>query len=193
MLYSNATRIVNNMYTRFQAVMTSIIRKLAWAYDNDPTLYVPVIKEIPGVTQIPVVYSQAEKVGKFNEFVYKITPYSTQRMSPETKYSRLMQFMTSWVLPTMQFAMQQGAEVDVVTATKILADYAGLENFQNIFRSAIPTELPGIGYTMQSTKSPGQGNDSFGALAGSREANLNQQQSREGRGEETGLAGAPKE
>lgn len=190
MVFQNASRIVNNMNSRFQDFMTSVLRKLAWRVWTDPTVYIPLVDEIPGVGELPIVFSQADKVGDFYDFVFKLIPYSTQRMSPELKYQRLMSFMTQWILPTYQFAAQQGAMLDVPAVTRILSEYLGFENFNQWYHTTIPHELQGIGYQMQPTggqrpkgpnvgsKSPGQTNDSFGATLPSREANMNQQQKR---------------
>lgn len=183
MLFQNASRIVNNMYTRYHRFMTSVIKKLAWRVWTDPTVYIPLIHEIPGVGTLPKIFSQPDKVGEFYDFVFKIIPYSTQRMSPETKYQRLMQFASQWVLPTMPLAAQQGAEFDVPEATKRMASYLGFEDFNQLYRTALPSQTDVVPFQLQPTgqkkrpeKSPGQGNDSFGALVGSREANSTSKQ-----------------
>ena len=195
MVFQNASRIVNNMNTRFQGFMTSIINKLAWKVLQDPSEYIPLIHQIPGVGDLPKVFSSADRVGDFYDFVFKITPYSAQRTSPEVLGQKLMGFMTQWVLPTYQFAAQQGAELDVPAVTRILSDYMGFENFNQFYRTAVPHELEGVGYAMQplgqqqrpkgpnvGSKSPGQGNDTFGSSPQSRTANMNQQQKRTGGG-----------
>lgn len=189
MVFSNASRIVNNMSTRFQSFMTSILNKLAYKVLQDPSEYIPLLHQIPGVGDLPKVFSSADKVGDFYDFVFKVTPYSTQRTSPEVLGQKLMGFMTQWVLPTYQFAAQQGAELDVPAVTRILSDYLGFENFNQFYRTAIPHELEGVGYMMEplgqeqrpkgpnvGSKSPGQTNDTFGASEPSRTANKNQQQ-----------------
>lgn len=192
MVFANASRIVNNMHTRFQEFMTSIINKLAWRVLQDPSAYVPLIHHIPGVGDLPKIFSSADRVGDFYDFVFSIKQYSAQRTSPEILYQKLMGFMTQWVLPTYQFAAQQGAELDIPTVTRILSDYLGFENFNQWYRTAIPHELQGVPYMMQplgqeqrpagpnvgTKKSPGQQNDTFGATLPSREANMRQQQKR---------------
>ena len=179
MQFQNASRIVNNMYTRFHEFMTSVLRKLAWRVWTDPTVYIPVIKEIPGIGELPEVFDQAGKVGDFYDFVYDIVPYSTQRMSPEMKYQRLMQFASQWVLPTMQFAQAQGAEFNIPEATKIMAEYLGLNNFNQMYRTAIKGPLQEASYNMQPLKNKtGQSNDSFGASLPSRETNSAFQENR---------------
>lgn len=106
--------------------------------------------------------------------------------------SNLWEFMTQWVLPTYQFAAQQGAELDVPLVTRILSDYMGFDNFNQFYRTAIPHELDGVGYTMEplgqgkrpsgpnvGSKSPGKTNDFFGSSESSRTANSQRQQAQE--------------
>lgn len=186
LVYRNASRIINNMYNRFENFMTSVINKLAYYVWTDPAVYIPVINQVPGLGEVPIVFSQADKVGDFYDFVFNLKPYSSQRTSPELMYQKLMQFMSSWVLPTAQIAAAQGAQVDVVTATQILADYAGFDNFDQIYKSVVPQDPGPVPYTMQPTagqrpegkKSPGQMNDAFGATQPSREANSLQAQNK---------------
>lgn len=182
LIYNNATRIINNMYSRYQDFTTGILKKFAWAFWTDPMQWIPVIKEIPGVGPMPAVFSNSRQVGKFYDFTFKVVPYSTQRMSPELQYQKVMQFMSAWVLPTMQLSQAQGAQLDIPTVTKILADYAGIENFNQYYSTVIPNELDLVNYQMQPLKNSGQSSDAFGALDGSRNSNLNQQQEREGTG-----------
>jgi len=179
MLYQNAGRIVGNMYSRFHEFMTSVTSKLAWRVWMDPTVYIPVIKQIPGIGDFPEVFSQVDKVGDFYDFVFRIKPYSTQRMSPEMHFQRLLQLGTQWILPTLQMAQAQGAELDIPETTKKMAEDLGLDDFNHLYRSAIPQPTDNIPYKMQpENKSPGQLSDAFGAMQASREANSASQENR---------------
>ena len=192
MNFQNASRIINNMGSRFQEFMNSIIKKLAWKVWTDPTVYIPVIKEIPGIANVPEVFSQADTVGDFYDFVFEIEEYSTQRMSPELKYQRLMALASQWIMPTMQIASQQGAVFDVPEATKRMAMFLGLDGFNSIYKTAVPNPTDIIPYKMGTgtggglgTGSGGQQNDSMGASGPSREANSQTQENRLGLQETT--------
>jgi hypothetical protein len=191
MVHANASRVVNNMYTQWHGFMTSIIKKLAWKVWNDPTEYIPLMHSIPGVGELPKVFAPPDRVGDFYDFIFKITPYSTQRTNPKQQYQELMGFMTQWVLPTYQFAAEQGAELDIPTVTRILSDYMGFEHFNQWYKTALPHELQAVPYQMESGGNPnknknsssgknsfGQGNDAFGASGPSKNANKQQQQNR---------------
>lgn len=190
MQFANASRLVNNMHTRWERFMTSIIRKLAWRVWDDPTTYIPVVDKIPGVGELPTVFSDADKVGDFYDFVFSIQTYSSQRTSPEQNYQKLMSFMSQWVLPTYQFAAQQGAQLDIPEVTGILSDYLGVDSFNQWYKTAVPNELDNIPFKMAPSDGTnrkkgeerqnmfGQLNDSFGKSEGSSTSNLLQQQAR---------------
>lgn len=180
LLYSNATRIVSHMYTQFQAFTTSIIKKLAWAFWIEPTTYVPVIKEVPGVGDIPVVFSSREKVGEFYDFTFDILPHSTQRETPEAKFNKTMMFLTQWVVPSMQLAAAQGAQMDIPKVTGMLATYLGLDDWRQWYKTAIPGGLEQlVNYKMLPIDKAGI-SDAAGATTASRTINMQQQQARAG-------------
>ncbi len=173
MLMANALRYVSSMSTKFHNFMESVVRKLAWHFWTDPTVYVPVIRELPGIDNFPAVFSRAEQVGDFYDFVFKVIPYSAQRETPNVKFQKMLQFLTQWILPTLPVAAQQGVTVDFNMATKVLSDYFGIDTLNQWYRSLYPNELQNVGYKMLPTPAKGAG-DRFGASYGSRMANLNQ-------------------
>jgi hypothetical protein len=192
LVYANASRIINNMYTRWHGFMTSILTKLAWRVWTDPFEEIPLIHHVSGVGDLPKIFAPSDRVGDFYDFVFKIIPYSAQRTSPEMQYQKLMGFMTQWILPTYGFAAQQGAELDIPLVTRILSEYLGFENFNQWYRTAMPHELQAMPYTMQPMKNQmGQANDTFGASEPSRNANRQQQQQRT-TGSSEGMGGSTK-
>ena len=122
---------------------------------------------------------QADKVGEFRELMLKVVPYSTQRRTPERSYQRLFQFLTQWILPTMQLRQGQGVDIDMEMADRKLADYGAVDSLPMWYRGIKPTGEPDAGFVMQTPTST-QGNDSLGATVPSREANQEQQQARAG-------------
>lgn len=187
LVYANASRMVNSYYTRFHGWMTSILRKWVYAVMQDPTSYVEVLDtvKVPGLNdyQYPVFFSKADKVADFSQLVLNVVPYSTQRMSPELRYQRLMQFMTSWIMPTMQLRREQGSDIDLAQVDRLLADYGGFDQFPSWYRSVTPTDQPQVNYVMKAGN-PGQQNDSLGASGPSRLANSQGYDMRNGIGAE---------
>ena len=184
LIFNNATRIIRSFVNRFDNFTSSIVKKFSWDFWHNPLSYTPVLREIPGYGRMPAVFSSADKVGKFDDFMYKLVPFSMQRESPETKYQKMMQYSLQWIIPTFQMAQSQGAQIDIPLLSRIMAEYAGFENFNQYYKTAVPHELDSVPYSvmpmMGQQKSPGQGNDSFGATTGSKTANMNQQQNRMG-------------
>jgi len=187
LVYANASRMVNSYYTRFHSWMTSILRKWVYAVMQDPTTYVEVLDtvKVPGLNdyQYPVFFSKADKVADFSQLVLDVIPYSTQRMSPELRYQRLMQFMTTWIMPTMQLRREQGSDIDLAQVDRLLADYGGFDQFPSWYRSVTPTNEPKVDYLMKAGN-PGQQNDSMGASFPSRLANSEGYDLRQGMGAE---------
>jgi len=180
MTFSNATRALGNMYSRFSSFMASTLEKLAWGVWSQPDVYMEFVETIPGVGEVPIIFSQADQVGDFYDFTFDVEPYSSQRTTPEVKYSRLMQYLTTWILPTMQIAAQQGAQLDIPEVSKILAGYLDISTINQWYKTVVPDppndkENPWMALADNKFK---QGNDKFGATTGSREANKNANQER---------------
>lgn len=172
MLMQNALRYVASMHTRFHNFMESVVRKLAWHFWTDPTVYVPVINELPEIDNFPAVFSRAEQVGDFYDFVFKVIPYSTQRETPDVKYQKMLQFLTQWIVPTLPYAAMQGNMVDFSLSTQILADYFGIDSLNQWYKSLYPSAMENLNFKML-PQGKGAG-DRFGSTYGSRMANLNQ-------------------
>ena len=188
LVYANASRMVNAYYTRFHGWMTSILRKWVYAVMQDPTTYVEVLDtvKVPGLSdyEYPVYLSKADKVAEFENLVLDIVPYSTQRMSPEMRYQRLMSFMQTWIMPTLQLRREQGNDIDLAQVDRLLADYGGFDQFPSWYRSITPTDEPKVDYLMKTKGNPGQQNDSLGASGPSRLANSMGYDLRQGTGAE---------
>jgi hypothetical protein len=194
LVFSNATRMINGYYTKFHNWMESILRKWVNAVMDNPTTYVEILDtvKVPGLGdyEYPVYYSKADKVADFNQLILKVIPYSTQRMTPELRYQRLLQLMTTWTLPTLQLRREQGADIDLQMVDRLLADYGGFDNFPQWYKSSVPTDEPKVDFVLKSgqqkTKNVGQLNDSTGALDVSRLANSQGYDQREGTGIDRG-------
>ena len=90
-----------------------------------------------------------------------------------------MQFLTTWIIPTMQMAQMQGAQLDIPTVSKILAGYQDIETIAQWYKTIVPDapndkQMPWL--TTGDKNKQGQGNDAFGALDFSRVADKEQQQ-----------------
>jgi len=188
MVFANATKMVNGYYTQFHEWMSSILRKWVWAVMEEPTTYVGVLEtvKVPGINDIeyPVYYSKPDKVADFQNLILKVVPYSTQRKTPEQEYQRLFQFMSGWILPTLQLRRAQGSDIDLSMVDKLLADYGGFDNFPMWYKSIVPQEGLNTDYLLKTKnkKNAGQMNDSAGSMGVSRAANSQGYDQRNGTG-----------
>jgi len=148
MLMANATRIIYNQLTRFHSFTSSIINKLAWGFWVDPTVWIPVVKEIPGIGELPTIFSNKGQVGDFYDFIFDIVPYSTQRTNPEMKFRGMMEFLTQWVVPTLPLRAQQGGSIDFQAVDETLARYKDIDTFNQWYKSVLPQALESIDYKM---------------------------------------------
>jgi len=175
MVMGNATRQIYNMLSRFDSFMTSIVRKLAWGFWTDPTQYIPVSINIPGVGELQEVFSDAGKVGDFYDFIFKVKPYSTQRTSPDMKFNKLMMLLNQWVMPTLPLAMAEGTTINHKIISEKLAAYLGEDDINQWYMTAVPGLLDNIGYKMLPKSQQGDQTQ-----APAKMANMFQQQTRAG-------------
>jgi len=176
MLMTNASRIVDDMSNLVYDFAGSIFKKLAWYIWNDPMIKVPIIKRIEGAGSIEVIFDKYAQEGDFGDFNFKIRPYSMQRFNPSIQGQKLLQFLTSWVMPVMGIAQQQGVQLNIDAATKKIAKYMQLD-FDDIWTSAVPEDggMVGAG-PYQPTQGKvkgnfGQSDDRMGASDASRQGN----------------------
>jgi len=142
MLLANASRAIYDMAGEVHNFTKKIVERLAWYLWTDPLIEIPVVKRIPGLEDLTVVFSQAAKEGDFYDFNFDIEPYSMRLESPDLKYQKLLSFMTQWVLPILPLAAQQGNQLDVNIATRDLAKYLGLDtDISGWWKSTVPTDI----------------------------------------------------
>jgi len=183
MMMTNASRIVDDMSNSTYDFAESIFKKLAWYVWNDPMIQIPTIKRIEGAGSVEVIFDKYAQEGDYGDFNFKIRPYSMQRFNPGLQGQKLIQFLTSWILPVMGIAQQQGVQLNIDSATKKIAKYMQLD-IDDIWNSAIPEDggLVGAGPyqpTSGTVKQKGSAvsDDRFGASDASRQANSLQFQS----------------
>jgi hypothetical protein len=177
MLMTNASRIVDDMHSLVYDFTRSIFRKFAWYIWNDPMIQIPTIKRIEGAGSVEVIFDKYAQEGDFYDFNFKIQPYSMQRFNPSVQGQKLMQFLSSWIVPVMGIAAQQGVTLNIDAATKKIAEYLQLD-IDDIWNSAIPQDgglgvgpyQPSQGQIKQKGAF-GQSDDRFGASDASRQGN----------------------
>jgi hypothetical protein len=181
MMMSNATRKLDYMSKKVHAFASNIMRKLAFEMWRNPTLQIEAVMKVAGIGEASVVYNQLQQEGNFPDYRFDIELYSMQRLEPEQRYQKMMQLLTSWVLPTAQLAAQQGKPLNIPEITKVLSLYTDVDSESWFLSDPGPMAAGGGGmnsYQPMSNK-PGGSDQRFGASEADNQSNLLQQQASE--------------
>ncbi len=110
-----------------------IFRSLAFYEWNDPISSRLLEKKIPGTSlSVNVPWSEATKVGEFNDFVLEIDVYSYQDQSPTTKLNKLLMYMERFVFPLMPAIEQAGGVLGVQEILQLGARFAAIPEAADI-------------------------------------------------------------
>ncbi len=127
LLMANAGRTLNMMSTKVHNFASSIGEKIAFEMWQNPTLQMATITRAAGIIDIPILYDQTEQQGNFTDYELDIQMYSMQRSTPEQKFTKMMQLLNGWSLPTAQLAAQQGKILNIPEVTRDLSNYIDLD------------------------------------------------------------------
>ena len=144
---------------------------------------IPLIKQVGGYRPMEVVYSEYTKEGDFLDYNFEIKPYSTQGMSPEAAWNKLLNAINQVVLPTIEIGAQQGQMLDVSRLTEIAGQYLDIDELENIYVSSTPKKADvGPYQPMQGQTKPksGQSDGRLSTGGQDQQGNLQQQQARTG-------------
>jgi len=180
LLHANATKVLDDMVWAVHHFSGDVIKKLAWFDWTDPLINKQVTKRV-GNIEIPAEFSQASKQGDFFDYVFEVMPYSMQRMTPEVRMQKVMQWIGQVVLPTLELGVQQGNQLNVRELAQRTADYMDID-VKELYMSSVPTSSDVGAYQPMMNAKPvsGQGSDRFGSNGANKQANMNSQQSRSG-------------
>lgn len=185
MLMANSVRSLDDMTTAVYSFVKSIVTKHVQHMWGDPLIDRPVVKNIDLVGPVQASFNSIDKLGDFTEYSLDIVPYSMQRSNPEMEFQRMLSLISQWVLPTLQIAVQQGATIDIPTATTDLARKLNIQNIDHWYKQAIPQNAginpyqPNVGRVKPDNSGIEDGRTGSTGAA-SRNANLQQQQARSG-------------
>ena len=130
LLQANAFREIDDMVSQMYKFTRSVAKKLAWYLWTDPFIILPLIKRVGGV-DVEVEYSESAKEGDFLDYSFDIEPYSLTRMSPETRFQRLMQLISEVVIPLAGVAASQGSVINVNELVRECARYLNIPNIDS--------------------------------------------------------------
>jgi hypothetical protein len=161
MLQANASKQLQDMVLQVHRFTRNITKKLAWYLWSDPYIQIPVIKEL-GEFKLQVEYTPDVREGDFFDYGFDIEPYSMARMSPETRFQRLMQLVGQVVLPTAQIASAQGSQLNVNELVQECARFLDVRNIDRWWITGVPQETQMNPYSPESGRpKDGQGDGRF--------------------------------
>ncbi|MBE3144996.1 MAG: hypothetical protein IMZ61_13925 [Planctomycetes bacterium] len=85
-----------------------------------------------GNIEIPVYWTPEDREADFIEYNMKLEPYSLQYQSPTERLETIRQTMLQMVAPFMQQMMAQGIHVDFEKLYRIISEYTGIDELNQI-------------------------------------------------------------
>jgi len=155
------------------------MKKIA-RYDwTDPMLQEVVNKQIGNIS-IPVEVNSSNLQGEFFDYNFDVMPYSMQKINPETKYQKTLQWISQVILPTLQMAASQGAVLNAPELARRTAEYLDID-ITNLYSMQQPQQMQPDAYQPMGGQSvrtsvSGQADNRAGGNSANAQANLNTQQ-----------------
>jgi len=184
MLQTNALREIDDMVTQIYNFSQSVMLKLSHFLTTDVLKTGNFSQDFQGISQQRTYYSNKIE-GVLSDYDITIEPYSLSRMNPEVRYQRMLQLISQIVIPLTPLAMQQGSYPIVDNIVKEAGEYLHIDT-DNWWKSAAPAGAQlGPNQPNAAGQLPKSGQSNVGVLGraeSSKQANLQQQQTRTGGG-----------
>jgi hypothetical protein len=183
MVMANATKVLDDMTWQIHHVAASIMSKIVRYDFQNPLLQEDITKRV-GNIEVPVSISNTDFQGDVFDYFFEVEPYSMQRMSPEMKYQKTLQWVAQVVLPTLELGAQQGAQLNVAefaqrTARYLDIDTSDLYLSQQSQETNVGAYQPMAGQSINPPKAQsGQSDSRYGTSSSNSQSDLNQQQAR---------------
>jgi hypothetical protein len=131
LLTASASQRLVKMQKTVLDFSTGAIRGLGELLYTDPFIVGAQIKRY-GETMIPIYWTPEDREADFLQYNMTIEPYSLQYHSPSERLETIKQTMAQLVMPLQQAMMQQGIHVDYEKLYRIIAEYTGIEELNDI-------------------------------------------------------------
>jgi len=120
---------------RMQNVTTDYAHECIWSLAellyNDPLITLPLTKRIDNY-EIQTPWTPYDRENDFMEYNMKLEPYSLQYRSPSERLETIRQTMSQLVFPFSQMMAAQGIFVDFEKLYRIISEYTGLDELNDI-------------------------------------------------------------
>ncbi len=134
MLYTNATARIEDMRREVYEFTKHVGAKLAWYLWHDPLVEMPLVRRQRDGSEAAVIFSAAQRAGRFMDYHFDIEPYSMSPDSPTRRYRRTLEWIDHVVLPTAQIAAAQGRPLDVERLAAITGKMLNIDQAGELYR-----------------------------------------------------------
>jgi len=143
LMAASASKRVQGMQSAFLKFATDIIRDLGFYLWTDPSIEIPVVKEVPGFEGmgVPTTFSARKKQGDFYNYVISISPYALEPESPGQKLQLARSIVQDYAAMG-QMMMQQGIALDFNSYLSMVSQYSNMPELQKFVTYKTPQEMP---------------------------------------------------
>jgi hypothetical protein len=142
LLASGASKRVQKMGDDTMDFASEVVNQVARYLWEDPLIELPLTKRVPGYEEIslPIKWTEAQKEGEFFNYNIDVIPYSMQKETPEANTAKLMNIVTSFVVPLLPLLQQQGLGINFANLFKRIDKYSNIDLLDGIIVSGQPLQ-----------------------------------------------------
>ncbi len=131
-----ASRRMEDMQEQTVAFTQGVMESLGWWMWHDPTIRIPIVKQVPGVTNAAVagVFSAEETEGDWLDYNFTVEPYSMTYQSPGQRLQTLMTWFTQVAMPSIPLYAEQGVAPDMIEFTRLFAKYSNTPEILDVMQ-----------------------------------------------------------
>ena len=141
-LASQAGIRVNDMRAMAGELASWAMRSLAWYAWNDPALKLKTSMRLKGGVEIPMTWRPGVRDGEFDDYEFAVSAYDRATDSPEDRYNRVKDLVSSIVIPLAPLAAQQGSYLNVDTVVNAAGRDLDIPEIEDLWIEGEPIQAP---------------------------------------------------
>jgi hypothetical protein len=148
MLNQNSGLTVAEMQKTTVDYVSRVLTCLGWYWWHDPRNVMRATHSPEGMPEIRVtqrVYPAGtphpdvmKRNGRFEDLELEVDPYSMQHGTPQSRWTNLLNFVKTIMLPMAQQMQSQGLQLDMNHLCKLAAEYLDMPDLQSVITMAEP-------------------------------------------------------
>lgn len=139
LLASSSSQMIQDMQQRVVDFTQKIVKDLAWYMYTDPTIELPLVKNIKDYGEISFNYGPQDRNEDYFNFHFQIQPYSLQGKGPSQRLQQLRALMQGEILPLAPQLEQFGVTLNLSKYMEIQSKYGDLPEIEDLLSSEQPT------------------------------------------------------